>query len=329
MKKQTFYKISAGAAAMAAFSFLGGYFSYRIIIVRRAEKDTEPKPGPSPTQARKRFCLDYEAQRKWLSDWGYKEVVIEGEDGHLLKGYFFKAKKPTKRTVLAVHGYRNNGLREYAYLAQMYLEDFGMNVLIVDDCAHGDSEGKRIGFSWRDRLDCIRWAKWLVEKMGPRCEILLQGISMGGATVLNAGGEKSLPRQVKWIVSDCAFDSMKNAILHVLRKTFHLPAFPFYYIASAFNRLFNGFWFEEADVYSQTAKIKVPVLFIHGEDDDFIPVEMGKRLYAACRSKKLLLLVPGAGHADSYLADKEGYKEAVAQLLKESPGRSQKRAGKV
>lgn len=60
----------------------------------------------------------------------------------------------------------------------------------------------------------------------------------------------------------------------------------------------------------------IPVLFIHGGDDRFVPCDMGRENYAHCRSAgKELLIVPGAGHGMSYMVDKTAYLTAVSTFL--------------
>lgn len=196
----------------------------------------------------------------------------------------------------------------------MYLEKLEMNLLLVDDYAHHNSEGKYIGFGWKDRLDCIQWSNWLIEQ-DKDVEILLQGVSMGAATVLNSGGDNNLPKSVKGIVADCSFSSTKTEIQHVMIDSKILPIFPFYYVTSLFSKLFAGYFFGDGDVVASTSRITVPVLFIHGEIDKFVPTSMVYELHDACQSKKFLLTVPNAAHAESFLTDQLTYLNAVKQLI--------------
>lgn len=291
-----------------------GYKGMEFAIVRRPPKPiTPPKEDASPVAI---FRYEHrEAQLQWLEGWGYEKIVLIGRDNKKLVGYYFKAKEPTHRTTLAIHGYRcDGGFEEYMFFAPMYLEKLGMNLLLVDDYAHHNSEGKYIGFGWMDRLDCIQWANWLVEQ-DTNVEILLQGVSMGAATVLNSGGDSNLPSAVKGIVSDCSFSSTEKEIQIVMVDNNILPVFPFYYVTSLFSKLFAGYFFSEGDVVASTSRIKLPVLFIHGEEDKFVPTNMVYQLHDACTSKKFLLTVPNAAHAESFLTDQLTYLNAVKQLI--------------
>lgn len=292
-----------------------GYMMYRFAVVRRAP-DPPLDPEKAPNELRRYYAQHLPRQMDWLQNWGWQDVEITGRKGARLHGYYFKAKQPTNRTVLAVHGYRcEGGRREYLYFAPMYLEQLGMNLLLVDDYAHAQSEGKRIGFGWNDRLDCLNWIDWIVQNQGADSEILLQGVSMGAATVLMAAGEDALPGNVRGVVADCSYSSVREELLHVSRLQFKVPAFPLYHIASLFCKVLAGYFFGEGDTLGQTRRIRVPVLFIHGEQDKFVPVEMVYRLHEACAAPKLLWTVPNAAHAECFLADSAGYQAQVEQLL--------------
>lgn len=303
---------------IAVLALAAGYVMYRYIIVRRR---AGPEPGPqtaekAPNELRRRYALGYAEQMHWLRAWGFEEVYIQSRDGKRLAGYFFRAKTPTARTALAIHGYRSDGgFREYLYFAPMYLESLGMNLLLVDDYAHAQSEGKRIGFGWNDRWDCLAWCRWVVDRVGAESEILLQGVSMGAATVLMAAGEESLPAQVRWVVADCPYTSVEDEVKYLMSSRYHVPAFPLYHLASLWCRLLAGYSFGQASTLAQTQKITRPTLFIHGSEDLFVPTEMGVVLHDACRAPKELLVVEGAAHTESFMAAPQAYEAAVRRLL--------------
>lgn len=304
-------------ACIVGLCLVIGYILYRFAFVRR-KGPFPPAAGTGKTPARRYFNDHYAEQMQYLTDWGYETVSMINYQGKKLVGYLFRAKAPTDTIALCIHGYRNAALNEYLFHAPMYLEHLGMDLLLVDNQAHGASEGKRIGFSWNDRLDCIQWVRWITTNLGSDKKVLLQGISMGAATVLNAAGEADVPEAVKWVVADCSFSSLKNEILHVMHRQFHLPAFPFYYIASGFCRILNGFFCGTANVEKQTSHIKIPVLLIHGASDDYVPTEMVYLLRDACSAPKELLIVPDAKHAESFLLEPKEYEEAIRRLLNQA-----------
>lgn len=299
---------------LAVICVAGGYLLYRFIVVRRA-----PVPPPTDPQkvseARRYFVEHYPEQLQWLENWGYETITLQSADGTPLVGYYFRAAQSTNRTALAVHGYRCNAFQEYLYFAPMYLEDLGMNLLLVDDYAHGNSGGKHIGFGWKDRLDCILWANWLAQRHGPECQVLLQGISMGAATVLMAAGDDTLPACVQWVVADCGYSSMQEEVCYIMKSLYHAPAFPLYHIGSAWCKLLAGYSFEDPNTEAYTRRCKIPVLFVHGTEDDFVPFSMVKKLYDACSAPKYRLIVPGAAHTESFLLQREAYVQHVQNLL--------------
>ena len=190
----------------------------------------------------------------------------------------------------------------------------GCNVLLVDERAHGKSGGRCLTLGIRERYDCRRWVDYVIGRAGPDAKIVLYGMSMGAATVLMAAGPE-LPKNVAGIVADCGY-SAPSAILKSVIRSAHLPIFPVYALLRLGCRLFGGFDPEEASAAGAMARCDTPVLFLHGEDDRFVPCAMGRENYACCRAAdKTLLTFPAAGHGMSYMADRERYLAAVTDFL--------------
>ncbi len=240
----------------------------------------------------------------WLSRQSYEMVDIVSYDGLKLKGYYISAEAPTMRTAILSHGYSSKGLWMGLY-AKLY-NMMGYNVLMPDSRGHGDSEGNYIGFGWVDRKDYLKWIDYVIKKTGPDAQIVLHGVSMGGATVLMTSGE-NLPSNVKAIVSDCAYTSVKDELSYQMKRMYRLPSFPLLNVTSLITKAKAGFTFEEASALKQVKKSKTPTLFIHGGNDEFVPTGMVNRLFDACNSEKELFIVPGAGHGAALNADPDGY----------------------
>ncbi len=213
----------------------------------------------------------------------------------------------------AENGYTSQGTNDYGSLSYYYL-NHGFRMLLIDERAHGESEGTYIGFGTMDRLDGMEWIKWLVGKMGNDAQILLHGNSMGGATVCMMSGLK-LPTQVKGIVSDCAFTSAKDVFTHVLHSMYHLPAFPMIQIADKLNKRNAGYGLDECNAAREVRKAEVPFLFIHGAKDIFVPCWMCEEIYKNCASQKTKLIVKEAGHGESYYKDTEAYEKALDSFI--------------
>ena len=182
-------------------------------------------------------------------------------------------------------------------------------MLLIDERAHGQSEGEYIGFGYLDRFDALCWIDFIIGRCGKNVQILMHGTSMGGATVLMASGLE-LPGQVKGIVSDCAFTSPKYVFTHVLHSMYHLPAFPVIQIADKVNRKKAGYGMDDCNAAGEVKKAKLPILFIHGDADTFVTCSMCDEIYGNCASPKKKLIVKGASHAESYYKDTAAYENA-------------------
>ena len=240
------------------------------------------------------------------------DVYLTSRDDLKLHAYLFPVEENKKKFVIGVHGYRSYSRPEYAPYIEFY-RSLGYNMLLPDDRAHAPSEGDYIGFGVLDRLDCIDWAKYLVKTYGEDIEILLHGVSMGGATVLSASGEEDLPVQVKGIISDCGFTSGEDILHYQLKEAMHLPADLLLPKVEKLCVKKAGFNLHENTAIQQVQKAKVPILFVHGEKDTMVPPHMAKELYEACASPKRLLMVPEAAHGESIAFAPEEYHTAIIE----------------
>lgn len=243
----------------------------------------------------------------------YEDVWIRSDDGLRLHGKYY-AGRPDAPVQIMMHGYKSGAERDFCGGAQIAVQG-GYHVLLVDQRAHGKSEGRCLTFGIQERYDCRAWVNYAVGRFGADTKILLYGVSMGAATVLMAGG-LDLPRNVVGIVADCGYSSPAAIIRKVIRDQ-HLPIFPVYQLIRLGGKLFGGFDLESATVTDALAHCQIPVLLIHGGDDRFVPCEMGRENYANCAARnKRLLVVPGAGHGLSYMVDREAYLAALESFLR-------------
>lgn len=259
---------------------------------------------------------DILAERKaYMLEQPHEDVYQTAFDGLKLHAAYFPAineNSSKKRVVICFHGYTSQGLKDFIGLTDYYFKN-GYAMLHPDARAHGDSEGKYIGFGCLDRKDALGWVNWVIEKCGEDVEIILHGISMGGATVLMASGLE-LPPQVKGIVSDCAFTSPKEVFTHVLKTMYHIPSFPIMQGAELMNKKLAGYGMDECNAKREVAKAKVPILFIHGSKDTFVPVNMCHEIYDCCASSKKKLIIEGAAHAESYFKNMPEYEKALDEF---------------
>ena len=248
---------------------------------------------------------------KWMEQAETEAVQVDSSDGLKLRGEAVISDPASHLWVIAVHGYRMSHSSMSALASYYGLK--GWNALLPDLRGCGDSEGDYIGMGWPDRRDMLQWIDWIIRR-DSEARIVLHGISMGGATVMMTAGE-DLPGQVKAVVEDCGYTSVWDIFTDELDYLFHLPAFPLLNIASGLSSLRAGYSFSEASSLNQIAKAQVPVLFIHGSEDNFVHTDMVYRLYDACPTEKQLMVVEGAGHGNSFNHMPDKYFETVFSFL--------------
>ncbi len=245
-----------------------------------------------------------------------RDTIITLADGTRRHGYFLAAATATTHTALLVHGYKDNAL-SMMHIGYMYQHEMGYNILLPDLWAHGESPGDAIGMGWNERREVLEWARlgaamWGTDSVA--VEMVLHGISMGAATVMNVSGEQ-VPSFVKAIVEDCGYTSAWAEFSGQLREQFGLPEFPLLYSTSLLCRVCYGWSFGEDSPVSQVAVSKLPMLFIHGDSDDFVPTAMVHELYGVHPGPKRLWLAPGSAHARSYSDHPEEYTRQVKSFL--------------
>jgi len=240
----------------------------------------------------------------------YEEVSITSHDGLRLYGGYYH-KKNGAPLAIQFHGYRSMRVRDFSGGAYEALE-LGENVLLVDQRAHGKSDGKVISFGIKERFDCKAWVEYAIERFGKDVKIILYGISMGAATVLMAS-ELDLPENVVGIVADCPYSS-PTAIIKKVCRDMKLPATLVYPFVKAGAMLFGGFNPDEASPVKAVKNANVPILLIHGEGDRFVPPYMSDEIAEAGKTVTYLK-VPEATHALSMLYDRNTYISALKDFL--------------
>ena len=239
----------------------------------------------------------------------HQDVSIVSEDGLTLRGKYFEC-IPGAPIELMIHGYRGNAERDMCGGVQRCFA-LGRNALIVDQRGSGTSDGHIVTFGVKESEDCLRWVQFINEQFGSEQKIILTGISMGASTVLMAGG-KALPENVVGILADCGFTSAEQIILKIICQL-KLPRIllPLIKLGAY---LFGRFRLDEASALDAVKRCKVPVIFFHGDADDYVPCEMSRQNYDTCASEKRLCIIPGAGHGLSYPAAPEAYLQALREF---------------
>ena len=254
------------------------------------------------------------AANRWLQSHKAQDVYVRSADGLKLHGVWVPAEKPIGTIILA-HGYRSTRLLDFGLVLEIY-HNLGLNLLMPEQRAHGESEGKWITFGVKESGDILRWLKFHNRKFG-HLPVILSGLSMGASTMLFLADEK-LPDNVRGTIADCGFTSPKEILSVVFKDTVHIPAGPSLWVCDLCARLFAGFSIYAKDSRKTLMKNRHPILMVHGKADDFVPCYMTEQGYEACSGPKQIMLVEGAEHGISFLVDSQRYKEAVMNFINEN-----------
>ena len=301
-----FLFLTVAVAAIAILVLLGAYGAYRktFYVDRRKKEDiySLPKKTEESLATRTRTLI------RAFDAVPFEEVEIRSHDGLRLFGRYYHVADGAPLHI-QLHGYRSFAMRDFCGINPLARER-GHNTLVVDQRAHGRSEGHTISFGVNERLDCLAWANYAAERFGKETPIFLSGVSMGAATVLMAS-ELPLPASVVGILADCPYSS-PSAIIRKVIGDMRLPvrvAYPFVRLGAF---LFGGISGLSAyGAARAVAHTQIPLLLIHGEEDTFVPCDMSREIAQAAASTVRLETFPQANHATSYMTDYERYKQAV------------------
>ncbi len=272
--------------------------------------------GVSSNTTNPEDLLTGSSEKIWLKETS-EDIYIKSHDGLKLHAYLLKndTSYSNGNFIMIFHGYKGYAASMAAYAMNFY--DMGYSILMPDARAHGLSEGRYIGMGWPERLDNLLWIEEIL-KLNSNAKIGLYGISMGGATVINTAGEKNLPKQVVVAVEDCGYSSAMEQFSSQMKSRFNLPSFPLLNVASVIAQIKSGVNIRKCNCTEQSAKIKIPTLFIHGSADTFVPFEMLDKLYNAATCPKEKLVIENAGHGAASSTDPALYWSTVERFIKDA-----------
>lgn len=296
----------------------GGVYFYNYAFSTVSGKKT---PGNPDDQGSEKAEYDNSFFDTVKSAGNYEDVYMQSRDGLLLHGIVVEecdlvvgtpSRYQSGKWAVLCHGYTGKAANMSSF-AEIFAS-LGFSILSVDLRGHGDSEGKYRGMGWHDSFDLMEWIQFL-ESHYTVTDIALYGISMGGATVMNAAGH-NLPESVKVIVEDCGYSSIKDEMKYNMKLRYNLPSFPIMNFFSLVTKKRAGFSvLKDGDTVKQLKKSNIPILFIHGDEDTFVPFSMFGKVYKAASGPKEKFVVTGAGHGKSFTLDPEGYRNAIYSFL--------------
>lgn len=299
-------------AAVAVIILLISYICFRMAFYASRKQETPADEFNIPDNS------IYGGFRDLLVEWmkaakslPQEDISITSFDGLTLWGTYFEY-APGAPIEILFHGYRGHANREMSGAVRR-CHSLGHSALIVDQRAGGRSGGHVITFGINESRDCVSWATYVSQRW-PECSIILAGVSMGAGTVVMATA-RDLPKNVIGVLADCGYTSPKDIIKKVIAVDLKLPAnlaYPFVQLGA---RLFGGFNIDELAPIDAVRNTPVPILFIHGADDTFVPTQMSVLCHEANPTSTRLHIIPGAGHGLAYPVDQEGYIKAARDFF--------------
>ena len=287
------------------------YYYFKFAVVRR----TTPRFSESKyrnSEKYKNYADEIIENIKWYREQNTEEIKIKSDDGVILVANYFSGLNSSK-TIILFHGYHSTAYNDFSGLIRYYHEK-NYNLIIVDQRAHGRSEGKYIGFGVLEKFDCVQWIDYINNNYNLP-DVFLYGVSMGATTVLMAAG-LGLPKNVKGIISDCGFTSIKELFAKILIKDFKISKFPIYYMASIMSKVLAGYYFKDGSTVEAVKNSKIPLLIFHGGNDSLIPKNMSKSIYDASVSEyKRICIIENADHAECYASDSIKYEHESIGFL--------------
>ncbi len=308
------------AACLAASVFMASGWSFFKMTVRCKEQKKIIKKKwfelshIKVNHPRHKYEKEYEEGKAWCMQQDMQDCYMESRDGLLLHAFYLPAAN-AKRFVLLSHGYKGSGFGDFAYTAR-FLHEKNCNLLFIDQRCCGASKGEYITFGAWEQYDVQEWAYYIARRNKEKLPIYLYGESMGAAAVLMASGHK-LPDEVRGLVADCGFRSMKGQVKDMAAEWFHLHWIGLMlFRLDLFCRVLAGFRMKDADTAEAMKKNKRPVLFFHGADDTYVNQKNSRYNYSMCRAPKELVIIPEARHLCSPYDGKELYRAKLLSFFK-------------
>ncbi len=238
-----------------------------------------------------------------------KDVLnITCRDGYLIHGTFLP--QEGKKFAIITHGYTYNRCGSVKYANIFY--KLGYNVYIYDLRHHGENKRCFCSMGYYESQDITDIIAYFRRNYGEDIIIGLHGESLGAASSIMATGRDS---SIDFLVEDCGFADLDSLTKYLCKRLFHLPGI-LTHVGSWISYIHRGIRYDRiCPLHVLLKNDRTPILFIHGKDDTFIPMEHGMRLYESYRGPKELALFDGADHAESFSSDRDRYRDVVREFL--------------
>lgn len=318
MIKHKVMKISGTLAAAFSIFMMFGWSFFKMMVCCKEQKNLTKRKWfklshTKINHPRDKFEKEYEEGKAWCREQNMQHCYIKSVDGLMLHGYYLPTEH-AKRFVLLSHGYKGSGFGDFAYIAR-FLHENHCNLLFIDQRCCGMSEGEYITFGAREQYDVQRWAYAISQRNRKKLPIYLYGESMGAAAVLMASGRK-LPGEVRGLIADCGFRSMRGQLQDMAATWFHIKNVQLLlFRVDLFCGFSGGFRMKEADTTRAMKTNKRPILFFHGAKDTYVNPRNSRYNYSLCQAPKELVIIPEARHLCSAYAAPELYRKKILDFF--------------
>lgn len=321
--KNKIIKITAAATAIFGVFMAAGWSFFEMMVCCKKHKKVARKKWfqlshTKINHPRHKFETEYEDGKAWCKAQKMQDCYLRSVDGLQLHAYYFPAEQP-KRFVVLCHGYKGSGFGDFAYTAE-FLHEHHCNLLFIDQRCCGESQGEYITFGAMEQYDVQGWAEYIARHNKDNLPIYLYGESMGAASVLMASGHL-LPQEVRGLIADCGFRSMKAQVQDMAANWFHLKWVGLLlFRLNLFCKVVAGFRMCDADTVSALQKNVKPILFFHGLEDTYVDPRNTRFNYAVCRAPKELVMIPGARHLCSAYENPDLYRKKLLGFFEKYDG---------
>lgn len=252
-------------------------------------------------------------QVEWLqNESGYTDTYITSTTDQIsLHALSITNPTPTQNWVIMVHGYRSSPYRVSDYAYNYY--NMGYNVLLPALRGSLETGGRWITFGLYEHLDICDWINYLVART-PECKIILHGVSMGAATVMQTAGE-DLPNNVRLVIEDSGYTSLSAEFTYLINHFAYAPSFPALQSVDLMIQKKAGFAIGDIDCIRSLQSATLPIYFIHGDADIFVPYFMHDQLYASYQHAKDKLVINKSTHIHGSTIAPQQYWDGITNFI--------------
>ncbi len=326
MKEKIIKTVGTIVVAVTVFMALGWSFFDLMVRCKEHKKQSKRKwfqlSHIKVNHPRYKFEEEYEGGKEWCRRQNMQDCYLRSRDGLRLHAFYLPAEN-AKRFVLLSHGYKGSGFGDFAAIAR-FLHENNCNLLFIDQRCCGASQGEYITFGAMEQYDVQNWAYYIARRNKKKLPVYIYGESMGAAAVLMASGHK-LPQEVRGLIADCGFRSMKGQVQDMAANWFHLKWVGLLlFRLNLFCRLLAGFRMKDADTTRAMETNKRPVLFFHGLEDTYVDEKNTRYNYAICQAPKEIFIIPEARHRCSAYVAPELYREKLLSFFEKYDSEGEK-----